>query len=405
MKQPVGSLQSRFVAAVLAVSSVAVATLFAAGPLTAPSQAAFPGLPGKIAFVRSTGMMQSNLFAVNPDGTGETPLTTGTGNNFAPTFSYDGQLIALVRPAPEQEIFVMQAVGGTATNITDNAVLDSAPSFFPDGRIAFGSTDGDDEIYVMNGDGSAQTNITNNDLIDRDPAVSPDGTKIAFERFDGSDLEIYVMNADGSNQVPLTSSPDGDTAAAWSPDGRRISWLRTDGVNVGILVMNADGSSQTPVAVSDDAETFPEFAPDNSRLVFKRSGANAGLYTLDLVGSVGVAPLTTTSSDTLPTWQPIPVNCGGRRATIVGTPGGDTLTGTPRADVISGQGGRDRISGLAGADRLCGDKGKDVLKGGPGKDWLIGGKASDRLIGGRARDVCVGGKGKDSGKGCDRGKL
>ena len=160
--------------------------------------------------------------------------------------------------------------------------------------------------------------------------------------------------------------------------------------------MNADGSAQTPVAVSDDSETFPDFAPDNSRLLFRRDGANAGLYTLDLVGSGGVAPLTTTASDSAPAWQPIPVNCGGRRATTVGTPGSDTLTGTPRADVISGQGGKDRISGLAGADRLCGDKGKDVLKGGRGKD---------RLIGGKGRDTCVGGKGKDSGKGCDRGTL
>ena len=396
MTQRAGSLRSRFVAAALAVQLVAVAVLFAGAPLTAPSEAAFAGRPGKIAFVRSTGMMQTNLFSVNPDGTGAVPLTTGTGNNTAPAFSYDGQRIAFVRPAPEQEIFVMPAAGGTPVNITDNAVLDSAPSYFPDGRIAFGSTDGDDEIYVMNGDGSGQTNLTNNDLIDRSPAVSPDGTRIAFERFDGTDIEIYAMNADGSNQVPLTSDPGSDSAPTWSPDGRRISWHRSDGVNVGILVMNADGSAQTPVAVSADAETFPEFAPDNSRLVFSRNGANAGLYRLDLTGPGAVTPLTTTASDNAAAWQPIPVKCGGRRATIVGTPGGDRLMGTPLADVISGQGGNDRVSGLAGADRLCGEKGRDVLKGGRGKD---------RLIGGKARDTCVGGKGKDSGKGCDRGKL
>ena len=225
MRHPAGSLRSRFVAVALAVQLVTAATLFAGAPLTAPSQAAFAGRPGEIAFVRSTGMMQTNLFAVNPDGTGAAPLTTGTENDTAPTFSYDGQRIAFVRPAPEQEIFVMPAAGGTPTNITDNPVLDSAPSFFPDGRIAFGSTDDDDEIFIMNGDGSGQSNITNNDLIDRNPAVSPDGTRIAFERFDGADLEIYVMNADGSSPVPLTSSPDGDTAPTWSPDGRRISWL------------------------------------------------------------------------------------------------------------------------------------------------------------------------------------
>ena len=392
MTHSAGSLRSRFVA----VAVAAVATLFVSASLTAPSQASFAGRPGKIAFSRSTGMMQTNLFAVNPDGTGEVPLTTGSGNNSAPTFSSNGRRIAFVRPAPEQEIFVMPAAGGTAVNITDNDVLDSTPNYFPNGRIAFGSTDGDDEIYVMNGNGTGQTNITDNDLIDRNPAVSPNGRKIAFERFDGNDLEIYVMNANGANQVPLTDDPASDQAPTWSPDGRLISWHRSDGVNVGVLIMKADGSAERPVAVSPDAESMPDFAPDNSRLVFARNGTDPGLYTLDLIGSAGVVPLTSTAFDNGPAWQPIPVSCGGRRATIVGTPRGERLRGTPKADVISGQGGRDRILGLGGGDRLCGNNGRDILKGGRGRD---------RLIGGKGRDRCLGGKGRDSGKGCERGQL
>ena len=34
--------------------------------------------------------------------------------------------------------------------------------------------------------------------------------------------------------------------------------------------------------------------------------------------------------DATPDWQPIPSRCRGRSATIMGTPGKDTIVGTPR---------------------------------------------------------------------------
>jgi TolB protein len=348
-------------------------------------------------------MMQADIWSINPDGTGATPLTAGEPEvETNPVWSYDGQRIAFTRPAPDQEVFVMDANGGGATNLTNNGIVDQGPSFFPDGRIAYMSVNGPGmtfEILVMNGDGSGQHNITNNSVQDLAPAVSPDGTKIAFEHFDGTDFEIYVMNPDGSDPHPLTAnaSPLADDAPTWSPDGRRIAWHRTDGVNVDVWVMNADGSDQHPLVATADTETFPAFAPDNSRLLFTQgSGGGSNVAALGLIPPAPVSPITTTGRDSEPDWQPIPVNCGGRRATIVGTPSADSLTGTPGPDVISGQGGKDKITGLAGKDRLCGDQGKDKLKGGPGKDKLIGGKGKDN---------CAGGKGKDTGKSCERGKI
>ena len=59
-----------------------------------------------------------------------------------------------------------------------------AEGAFPgqNGKIAFGSTrDGNHEIYVMNTDGSDQTNLTNNAGIDSDPSWSPNGSQIAFD--------------------------------------------------------------------------------------------------------------------------------------------------------------------------------------------------------------------------------
>ena len=69
--------------------------------------------------------------------------------------------------------------------------------------------------------------------------------------------------------------------------------------------------------------------------------------------------------------------CEGRPATILGTPGDDTLTGTNGDDVIVGLGGDDTISGLLGNDVICGDEGSDRLSGLAGDDRILGGFDSD----------------------------
>jgi Ca2+-binding RTX toxin-like protein len=81
------------------------------------------------------------------------------------------------------------------------------------------------------------------------------------------------------------------------------------------------------------------------------------------------------------------ITCAGYGATMVGTPGNDTLRGTDGDDVIFGAGGDDRIFGFDGDDVLC---------GGPG---------SDTLFGGGGFDICDGGSnpstGEDQGHGCE----
>ena len=86
--------------------------------------------------------------------------------------------------------------------------------------------------------------------------------------------------------------------------------------------------------------------------------------------------------DPQPTPPPLP-RCAGKPATIIGTPGADTLRGTKRADVIVALGGDDRVTGAGRGDVVC---------GGPGRD---------RLSGGAGRDRCIGGAGRDRSRGCE----
>jgi Tol biopolymer transport system component len=101
---------------------------------------------------------------------------------------------------------------------TKDPSFDGDPAWSSDGiRIAFAShRDGNWEVYVMNADGSAATNISNRPTRDESPAWSPDGSRVAFVSDRDGNAEIYIMNVDGSGPIHLTNNPAIDLAPAWS---------------------------------------------------------------------------------------------------------------------------------------------------------------------------------------------
>lgn len=92
-----------------------------------------------------------------------------------------------------------------------------------------------------------------------------------------------------------------------------------------------------------------------------------------------------------------PATCFGKRVSIRGTAGADTLTGTKKADVILAKAGDDTIRGAGGADRICGGRGADRVHGGNGRDKLSGGTGSDSLYGRAGDDLLDGGRGRSDG--------
>ena len=86
--------------------------------------------------------------------------------------------------------------------------------------------------------------------------------------------------------------------------------------------------------------------------------------------------------------------CYGKLATILGTPGDDSIRGTPSDDVIVAGGGNDVVRGLSGDDRICGGSGNDTLSGGDGADLVSGGGLDDVIHGGSSGQLSVTAQGK-----------
>jgi Ca2+-binding RTX toxin-like protein len=97
---------------------------------------------------------------------------------------------------------------------------------------------------------------------------------------------------------------------------------------------------------------------------------------------------------------PVTYTCGGRTATLVGTPGNDVLFARRSGEVIVGLEGNDTISAtrLTGASSyviICGNQGNDNIYGSDGPDQLYGGQGDDKMYGRGGSDYMEGKKGDD----------
>jgi Tol biopolymer transport system component len=181
----------------------------------------------------------------------------------------------------DAEIYVMNADGSAATNVTNNKAQDLAPDLSPDGsRIVFVSDrDGNDEIYSMNTDGSRLVRLTKTNDKEAYPFWSSDGRKIIYCAFLNGNWDVFMMNADGSGQTRITDTPGNEEWASLSPDSTRIAYATGRFPDYHIYLMNENGSQSRPLVSEAGCHAMPKWSRDGKTIACNSGLLDGGKFT------------------------------------------------------------------------------------------------------------------------------
>ncbi|HVO76525.1 MAG TPA: Ig-like domain-containing protein, partial [Candidatus Bathyarchaeia archaeon] len=234
----------------------------------------------------------TKYFDVTPPGV--TRLTEDAATDGEPTYSPDGRFIYFSsNRTGDYDIWYVPARGGTAANVTRDPANDNWADINPSGAImAWGSQrdqgghnpQGDYEIFT--GDpGSTVSEITFNDYLDRTPHWSPtnySGYSICYSEYidsaQYSSLPRVMLYSNSQGAVKLVAGEN----PAFSPNGREVVFQREGS----LYKIPVDGTNEVRLTTSG-SDAGPHWSWANNKIVFERFGGYTGydIYVMNADGS------------------------------------------------------------------------------------------------------------------------
>jgi len=146
------------------------------------------------------------------------------GSNSAPAWSPDGRKLAvsLSREGGSQ-LFLMNPDGSGLKRLTSSSAIDTEPRFSPDGQWIYFTSDrgGSPQIYRMPSAGGDPQRVTFEGNYNVTPRISPDGKTLAYIARHQGKFQVALLDL-SNRQVTILTDSDRDESPSFSPNGRMI---------------------------------------------------------------------------------------------------------------------------------------------------------------------------------------
>jgi dipeptidyl aminopeptidase/acylaminoacyl peptidase len=222
---------------------------------------------------------KSGLFVAAADGTGLRFLAPTQGTNSPLT--YEGDNVAWA-PDSRRIAFVSATPGPEGDPETSDPVVITRYLYKPthdEGNTRF-NDNRRRHIFVVDAAGGAARQLTSGDFEEHSLDWSPDGAELLFvsNREPKPDLfynpDLFALRVSDGRMRRLTATEHAEFQPRWSPDGKTIAFmgtrrgltdLETDMEDTHLWLMNADGSNRRELgAPVDNRQYSPAWTPDGA---------------------------------------------------------------------------------------------------------------------------------------------
>lgn len=251
----------------------------------------------------------------------------------------DSSRLAAVQDNSVSSIWVVpEGDARRAKQIASDAGWIQEMAWTPDGRIVYRSNaSGGAEIWLMNADGSNAKQLTTNARASRGLTVSPDGQYIFFASDRAGRFNIWRVDKDGHDLKQLTTGDD-EFYPHSTPDGQWVVYQCGE-LEPRLWKVPVDGGE--PMQLTETRAMRPAVSPDGELIAYHYldPDANKARWRIGVVSSAGGARLKQFDFPPTTKWRFIRWSPDGKSIAYANNPGGlsdiwlQPLDGSPRTQL------------------------------------------------------------------------